>query len=53
MASEVRRGLICIAANYTRVSWVLVRGAETFAVLLLAAPFNMYNVTARMVAYNA
>ncbi|MCH8164889.1 MAG: hypothetical protein IH889_04705 [Planctomycetes bacterium] len=34
--------------------WLVVaRGAETFAVLLLAAPFNMYLVTERMVAFNA
>ena len=32
---------------------VLARGVETFFVLLLAAPFNMYKVTERMVAYNA
>ncbi|MCH8164893.1 MAG: hypothetical protein IH889_04725 [Planctomycetes bacterium] len=53
MASEVKRGLIRIAAGYTRVSRVVVRGAEAFAVVLLAAPFNRYHVTARMVAYNA
>ncbi len=34
--------------------WLVVaKGAETFVVLLLAAPFNMYKVTERMVAYNA
>lgn len=34
--------------------WLIVaRGAETFAALLLAAPFNMYLVTERMVAINA
>ncbi|MCH8342746.1 MAG: hypothetical protein IH983_02035 [Planctomycetes bacterium] len=34
--------------------WLVVaRGAETFAGILLAAPFNMYKVTERMVAYNA
>lgn len=32
---------------------VLTRGVETFFTLLLAAPFNMYKVTERMVAYNA
>ncbi|MCH7847502.1 MAG: hypothetical protein IIB53_03985 [Planctomycetes bacterium] len=34
--------------------WLVVaKGAETVAVLLLAAPFNMYKVTERMVAFNA
>ena len=34
--------------------WMVVaRGAETFAAVLLAAPFNMYLVTERMVALNA
>ena len=34
--------------------WLVVaRGLETFAGVLLAAPFNMYKVTERMVAYNA
>ena len=32
---------------------VLARGAETIVLLLLAAPFNMYKVTERMVAFNA
>ena len=32
---------------------VLARGAETFVLILLAAPFNMYKVTERMVAFNA
>lgn len=32
---------------------VAVRGAETVLVLLLAAPFNMYKVSERMVAHNA
>lgn len=31
---------------------VITRGLETFFILLLAAPFNMYKVTERMVAYN-
>ena len=34
--------------------WLVVaKGTETVAVLLLAAPFNMYKVTERMVAFNA
>ncbi len=34
--------------------WLVVaRGLETFASVLLAAPFNMYLVTERMVAHNA
>ncbi len=34
--------------------WLVVaKGAETVAALLLAAPFNMYKVTERMVAFNA
>ncbi|MCH8824498.1 MAG: oligosaccharide flippase family protein [Planctomycetes bacterium] len=32
---------------------VITRGVETFFILLLAAPFNMYKVSERMVAYNA
>jgi hypothetical protein len=33
--------------------WIVVaRGAETVVVLVLAAPFNMYKVAERMVAYN-
>ena len=32
---------------------VLTRGVETFFIILFAAPYNMYKVTERMVAYNA
>lgn len=34
--------------------WLVgARGAQVFVVILLAAPFNMYKVTERMVAHNA
>ncbi|MHC4414075.1 MAG: hypothetical protein ACYS0G_02195 [Planctomycetota bacterium] len=42
------------AGLHSAARWlVFTRGAETCAILLLSAPFNMYKVSERMVAYNA